>query len=362
MTERGAMKRALELALGGWGRVAPNPLVGAVLLRDGELIAEAAHLEFGGPHAEAAALAAAGDRARGSTCVVNLEPCAHHGKTPPCVEALIAAGVAHVVMAVRDPHREAGGGAEKLREAGVEVEIGMMEREAAALNASFLWSQVRHERPFVALKLAASLDGFVADSVGRSQWISGSEGRDYVHWLRAGFDAIGVGRRTVEIDNPLLTARGAVRPRVPATRVVFARNGSLDPARHVLRTAAEVPTVVFTDPETRDRAAETLAGTEAVVIGVDTLVEALRELRKREVRSMLVEGGGGIARALLSAELVDRLYWIQAPLWLGDGVPAFGTRTATALDEAVQWTVTERRILGHDTLLVVDRKLCLPGL
>jgi diaminohydroxyphosphoribosylaminopyrimidine deaminase/5-amino-6-(5-phosphoribosylamino)uracil reductase len=361
MMEHEAMDRALALALHGWGRVAPNPLVGVVLLREGGVVGEGAHLEFGKPHAEPTALALAGEAARGSTCVINLEPCAHHGKTPPCADALIAAGVARVVMSVRDPHREAGGGAEKLREAGVEVEIGLREREAAALNAAFLWSQVRHERPFVALKVATSLDGFLADTEGRSQWISGPEAREYVHWLRAGFDAVGAGRGTVEKDDAQLTVRGPVAPRVVPTRVVFSRSGQISRDRLVVRTASSVPTVVFTSPERRGPVETELAGTAVTVLGVDGLAAALQELRYREIRSVLVEGGSGVAKALLEEDLVDRIYWIQAPLLLGDGVSAFGRRPARALGDAARWTVTERGALGHDTLLMVDRKLCLPG-
>lgn len=361
MIEHQAMDRALALALHGWGRVAPNPLVGAVLLRDGDVVGEGAHLEFGKPHAEATAVTAAGAAARGGTCVVNLEPCAHHGKTSPCVDALIAAGIARVVMSVRDPHREAGGGAEKLREAGVEVEIGLREREAAALNATFLWSQVRHERPFLALKIATSFDGFLADSQGRSQWISGQETREYVHWLRAGFDAVAVGRGTVAKDDPQLTVRGPVEPRITPLRVVFSRAGPIARNCQLVRTARAIPTVVFTSPE-RLHAAETdLDGTGVTVLAVDGLMAALRELRQREVRAVLVEGGGAVATALLAEDLVDRIYLIQAPLLLGDGIPALSTRRATALGDAARWTVTERGALGHDTLLVIDRKLCLPG-
>src|SRR5574341_7085 len=185
MNELEAMNRALALAVEGWGRVSPNPLVGAVLLRDGRVVGEGYHAEFGGPHAEAAALAACPDP-RGATCVVTLEPCAHHGKTPPCADALISAGVRRVVIALRDPHPEARGGVEVMRGAGLDIEVGCRQEAAAALNGSFLWSVVRPDRPFLALKIAASLDGVVADAEGRSQCISGDEAREYVHWLGAG--------------------------------------------------------------------------------------------------------------------------------------------------------------------------------
>ncbi len=357
MTEREAMKRALTLALGGWGRVAPNPLVGAVLVRGGRVIAEGAHGEYGAPHAEAAALAVCTDP-RGATCVVNLEPCAHSGKTPPCTDALLQAGIARVVFAVRDPHSRAAGGAERLRAAGVEVEEGLCRNEGAALNAPFLWAHARPARPFVALKLATSLDGFLADTSGKPQRISGPEACDYVHWLRAGFDAIAVGRRTAEIDDPQLTVRGSVEPRVPPTRVIFAQSGRVRPDLTVIRTAGDISTVVVTASRAVAGTARKLAGTGVRVLGADGLELAYTELRSWGIRSVLVEGGGTLAAALLSADLVDRLYWIQAPLWLGDGVPGL---QRSPLEQADRWIVTERRALGLDTLLVADRQLCLPG-
>src|SRR2546428_14049448 len=185
-----AMERALELARRGWGRVAPNPLVGAVVLRGGKVVGEGYHAEFGGPHAEVVALEAAGGGARGATLVVNLEPCAHHGKTPPCTEAIVAAGVARVVAAVSDPDPQARGGAGVLRAKGVIVSIGLLAEAAAALNAPFLFAREQEERPFVALKLATSIDGRIADAAGSSRWVSGEAAREYVHWPRARVGAI----------------------------------------------------------------------------------------------------------------------------------------------------------------------------
>src|SRR2546426_9790016 len=184
--EREAMGRALGLALRGWGRVAPNPLVGAVVLQGGTVAGEGFHAEFGGPHAEVVALGAAGARARGATLVVNLEPCAHHGKTPPCTEALIAAGVAGVVAALPDPDPQARGGAAALRAKGVAVSIGLLAEAAAALNAPFLFAREQAERPFVALKLATAVDGRLAHAAGSPQWGSGGAGREHVHRGRAG--------------------------------------------------------------------------------------------------------------------------------------------------------------------------------
>src|SRR6185295_6674033 len=235
--ELAAMRRALELAWRGWARVSPNPMVGAVVLRGDETVAEGWHAEFGGPHAELAALHAAGEQARGATLVVTLEPCAHHGKTPPCTDAIRAAGIRRVVAAVRDPDEEARGGVEILNRAGIETSVGLHAEESAAVNAAFLATRLQTEQPFVALKLATSIDARIADSRGQSHWISGTEARDYVHWLRAGFHAIGVGGTTALKDNPLLTARGAITPRQQPVRIIFDRRAMLNSGVTLVQTA-----------------------------------------------------------------------------------------------------------------------------
>ncbi|MEE8134717.1 MAG: bifunctional diaminohydroxyphosphoribosylaminopyrimidine deaminase/5-amino-6-(5-phosphoribosylamino)uracil reductase RibD [Gemmatimonadales bacterium] len=358
MNEREAMERALELALAGWGRVAPNPMVGAVLLRDGKVIGEGYHAEFGGPHAEVQALSDCADP-RGATCVVNLEPCRHTGKTPPCADALVEAGIEKLIYAVEDPDVKAGGGAERLREAGIQVERGLLSAEAAALNAPFLCTRSERGRPFVAIKVATSLDGFLADASERSQWISGPGARAYVQWLRAGFDAIAVGRRTAEADNPQLTAREVV-PRIPPTRVVFSHSGAVPPTLQIVETASSIPTFVVTTIEGRERARSVLGDSGVRFVAANDLDGALHGLWAAGIRSMLVEGGGELVGSLMAAGVVDRVYWIQAPLWLGKGRSAFGDRPSTLLTDAERWTVVERRPLGKDTLLVVDRAPCLP--
>jgi len=328
------MARALDLAWRGWGRVQPNPLVGAVLLDGATVIAEGWHAEFGEKHAEVVALEQVGGRAQGATLVVSLEPCSHVGKQPPCTDAIVRAGVRRVVAAIADPNPAAQGGAEVLRRAGIVVEIGLLAESAAAQNAAFIHQFRQPDRPFVALKLATSLDGRIADRTGRSRWISGPEAREYVHWLRAGFDAIGVGGRTARVDDPSLAVRGALQPRVAPKRVVFDRSGNLPSNMTLLKTANEIATMVMTTP----------------------LPEALRSLREQGVGSLLVEGGGRLAGALLAAGLVDRYYWIQSPVWLGDdAIPAIAGLPGTALGQASRWHVVERRALGADTLLVADR-------
>lgn len=358
MNEQDAMRRALSLAVKGWGRVFPNPMVGAVLLRDGELVGEGFHQEFGGGHAEVNALEECEDPV-GATCVVSLEPCSHHGKTPPCTEALISSGVQRVVYAVADPGTRAGGGGKVLSAAGLEVDRGLEAETAAALNAPFLWSQVRKNRPFVAMKMAASLDGFSADSAGKSQWISSPEARQYVHWLRGGFDAVGVGRGTADADDPQLTARGGEEPRVAPTRVVFGHSGTLRNDLQLVRTSGDVPTVFVTGKSSASLADEALGGTAVEVVAADDILTALEQLRARDIRSLFVEPGARLAGVMLDAGVVDRIYWIQAPILLGRGAPAFGETTATPLAEAPSWVPTERKSLGDSNLLVVDRELCL---
>jgi diaminohydroxyphosphoribosylaminopyrimidine deaminase/5-amino-6-(5-phosphoribosylamino)uracil reductase len=220
------MRRALELAEHGWGQTSPNPMVGAVVVRDGAVVGEGGHERFGEAHAEVNALRAAGSRARGATVYVTLEPCAHTGKTPPCTSALIAAQVARVVCAVHDPSPEAAGGIEALRAAGIEVSAGLLEDEAREMNAPFFHS-FTSDRPWVTLKMAITLDAAIADGTATTSWITNDVSKRFVHRLRAGNDAIAVGMHTIRVDDPQLTVREAEAPRVPPARVVFSRVGRL---------------------------------------------------------------------------------------------------------------------------------------
>lgn len=345
------MRRALLLARRGWGRTAPNPLVGAVVVRDGQVVGEGWHAEFGGPHAEVVALEAAGERARGADVYVTLEPCDHHGKTPPCTAALIAAGVRRVVVATADPHPAAAGGAARLRAAGIEVVMGVEEEAARELNAPFLFAHGGAPRPFVTLKLALSLDGHIAPGPGQQQWLTGDAARRYVHRLRAGADAVAVGIGTALADDPQLTVRAGRRPRVAPLRVVFDPSARLPLDSRLVRTARKVPVRVLADaPDAARRAALEAAGvqvTTAAGIG-----EHLVALRADGVRHLFVEGGAGIAGALLSAGWVDRLIIFRAPVLLGAGaLPAFGTVSPPASGPA-RWRIVERRAFGDDTMTV----------
>lgn len=357
------MTRALELASRGWGRVQPSPMVGAVLLSGADVVGEGFHAEFGAAHAEAMALAAAGTRAAGATAIVTLEPCAHTGRQPPCVEALTRAGVRRVVAAVRDPNPVAAGGADRLRAAGIEVELGLLADTACAQNAIFMHAFRGLGRPYVALKLATTLDGRIADSRGRSRWISGSEARDFVHWLRAGFDAIGAGGRTAAADDPALTVRGSVEPRTTPRRIVFDPGLRISPESNLARTAGEIGTLVVTsEASAMSTRADDLRARGVQIYTADSLAAGLGLLHAAGITSVIIEGGGRLAGALVAEGLVDRFYWIQSPVFLGDAsVPAFSGLPDTSLAAAARWHVVERRALGDDTLLVMDRERCSPA-
>ncbi|MBN9118575.1 MAG: bifunctional diaminohydroxyphosphoribosylaminopyrimidine deaminase/5-amino-6-(5-phosphoribosylamino)uracil reductase RibD [Planctomycetes bacterium] len=325
------MRHALALAEKGRGYVEPNPMVGAVVLDStGHFVGEGWHQKFGGPHAEVFALAEAGERARGGTLVVTLEPCCHHGKTPPCTDAVLRAGIARVVAAMADPFpRVAGGGLAVLRAAGVEVSVGLCERDAVALNAPYL-KLLRTGRPWVHAKWAMTLDGKLATRASDSVWISGEESRRRVHELRGRVDAVIVGRRTVAADDPLLTARPP-GPRTPA-RVVVSASGEL-PERCRLRATArpdgprEVP---LTDPETRGPVIvftanpHRLAGWAAdgaEVVGLRdaamSLDAVLADLGQRRFTNVLIEGGAGLLGSALDARAADEFHVFVAPKVVG---------------------------------------------
>jgi diaminohydroxyphosphoribosylaminopyrimidine deaminase/5-amino-6-(5-phosphoribosylamino)uracil reductase len=345
------MRRALTLAQRGWGWTAPNPMVGAVVVRDGAVVGEGWHAEYGGPHAESVALQAAGERARGADVYVTLEPCNHHGKTPPCVDALIAAGVRRVFVAIPDPNPEAAGGMARLRAAGIEVVTGVEEEAARHLNAPFLFSFGNDGRPFVTLKLALSLDGAIAAGTGKQQWLTGERARKYVHRLRANADAVAVGIGTALADDPRLTVRAGKRPRVAPIRMVFDPSVRLPLTSHLAKTARTVPVRVLAQAP-RAEAAEALTRLGVEIRVADGIRAHLAGVRREGVRHLFVEGGAGIASALLSAGLVDRLIIFTAPVLLGAGaLPAFGTVTPPA-GGVGRWNVIEHRAFGDDTMTV----------
>ena len=352
--DRALLERCLELAERGARTTAPNPMVGCVLVRDGVVIGEGWHERPGEPHAEVNALRAAGD-ARGATAYVSLEPCAHHGRTPPCADALVEAGVRRVVVAAGDPDpRTNGQGLERLGTAGVDVEVasGELARRARLQNAAFR-TLVRFGRPHVTYKAAASLDGRTATASGESRWISSPESRRLVHEWRARAAAVGVGLGTALADDPMLTARDCDPPaeRQPV-RVVFDSAGRLPLGSALVRTAGEVPLVVIAAPGAEGAGALRAAGAD--VVEAASMAAGLAELGRRGLSSLLLEGGATLAGALLGEDLVDRLAVFVAPIVLGDGPGLAEGWSAETLGDAPRASSLISRPVGPDTLLVAE--------
>lgn len=352
------MQAALALARRGLGNVWPNPAVGCVLVNGGRVVGRGWTQPGGRPHAETEAIARAGGAARGGTAYVTLEPCSHWGRTPPCAEALIAAGISRVVAAVEDPDpRVAGGGLAKLRVAGIAVESGLRADAAAEVNAGF-FQRVLTGRPLVTLKLATSLDGRIATASGESRWITGPLARQHTHLLRARHDAILVGTATVLADDPQLTCRLPGLEHRSPVRVALDRNLAIPHTSRLVAEARMIPTWIITapgpDPERRE--ALHRAGVELIEAAPDEawridLTDALLRLGERGLTRLLVEGGGRLAAALLRAGLVDRLVWLHAPLLLGgDGVPSVATLGLDALAEAPSFELLSSETAGPDLL------------
>jgi diaminohydroxyphosphoribosylaminopyrimidine deaminase/5-amino-6-(5-phosphoribosylamino)uracil reductase len=349
MTDEQYMRRALELAARGWGQTSPNPMVGALVVRDGVVVAEGFHARFGEAHAEVAALRDAGERAHGSTLYVTLEPCRHVGKTPPCTDAIRAAGITRVVAAVADPTATAGGGASVLRGAGIAVEIGVLEKEARELNAAFFHS-ARSDLPWTTLKVAVSMETAISDRRGSTSRLTSALARAEVHRLRAGNDAIAVGVGTILADDPQLTVRDADAPRVPLTRVVFDRHLRTPPTAAVVRTAGTTPTIIVT-LTTSSSHAKPLREAGVHLIAATSLREGFLGLREHGIRSLLVEGGAILAGAVYREKLAQRLTIFQAPVSLGPtALYAFEGLTDVELNELERLPIIERRPLGPDTM------------
>jgi diaminohydroxyphosphoribosylaminopyrimidine deaminase / 5-amino-6-(5-phosphoribosylamino)uracil reductase len=346
------MRRALALAQQGWGQTAPNPMVGAVVVREGTIVGEGYHARYGEPHAEIVALKAAGDRARGSTMYVTLEPCNHFGKTPPCTEAILEARVQRVVIAAADPTALAGGGARHLADYGVQVEFSVEEPAAIELNAAFFFAAANSTRPWVTLKLALSSDDKMNDPSGERRWISNELSRNEVQRLRANVDAIAVGLGTVRADDPQLTARGTIRPRVAPMRVVFDRNADTPLESSLVRTAKQTPTMIFAHhPPVARLAALHNAGVD--VFEAEDLPAALEALRGFEVHHLLVEGGAKVAQEFLRRDLVDRLVIFQSPITLGgDALSPFTGLPGNYRETLAKRPIVRRAEFGEDVMTV----------
>ncbi|WP_029013051.1 bifunctional diaminohydroxyphosphoribosylaminopyrimidine deaminase/5-amino-6-(5-phosphoribosylamino)uracil reductase RibD [Niveispirillum irakense] len=353
------MASALALAERGLGRVWPNPSVGCVIVKDGIVVGRAVTAPGGRPHGETQALAQAGTAARGATVYVSLEPCNHHGKTPPCSEALIAAGVGRVVVACEDPDpRVCGGGIKRLRAAGIQVDVGLMATEAAMLNEGF-FKRIREALPMVTLKMATSLDGRIATRTGQSQWITGAQARAHGHMLRARYDAIMVGIGTALADDPELTCRlPGLEGRSPV-RIVMDSRLRLPLTSRLVRTARDVPTWVVTLAEGAQQArAQAFADCGVQVIAIDPnppgeipVMAAVKALAARGITRVLAEGGARLAASLLRADAVDRAEWFRAPMVIGgDGLGAAAAFGADRLADAKRFRRVETLPLGDDLL------------
>ncbi len=344
--ERG-MRRALALAARGIGAVEPNPMVGAVVLdAAGQVVGEGWHERFSEAHAEVNAFAMAGERAKGGTLFVTLEPCCHVGKTPPCTDAVLRSGVRRVVVAMADPFpKVAGGGLTVLREAGIDVTVGVCEWEAKQLNAPYL-KLLATGRPWVHLKWAMSLDGKIATRTGDSRWISGEESRAIVHELRGRMDAIVVGAGTLRADDPLLTARPP-GPRV-ATRIVLTRTGELPPDRRLLQTTRDAPVLVFAPKSAGSKLAPWIAAGAEVVVG-DSILDLLDELGRRRFTNILVEGGAALTGSFLEAGAADEVHAFVAPLLVGgDGPGPVAGVGVERIADALKLPHPSIRVLGSD--------------
>jgi len=353
------MQRALAAAEGGRGFVSPNPLVGCVIVKDGRIVGEGYHERYGGPHAEVNALRVAGAEARGATLYVTLEPCCHTGKTPPCTDAVLQAGVARVVMAVQDPNpRVAGGGQAKLRAAGVEVTVGVSETEARRLNEAFL-HYIQTQRPFVTLKCAVTLDGKIATRTGASRWITGAEAREHVHRMRHAADALLVGSGTVLQDDPQLTTRlpggGGVNP----LRIVVDSTLCLPLSSQLASVQPDCRTLVATGeraPMDKQRQLEN-QGVEILRLpsyadGRVHLEALLTELGSRGIADLLVEGGATLSAALLQRRLVDKVVVFVAPKMIGgDGINVVAALGVDTMADALQLYGMTSQSVGVDVML-----------
>lgn len=354
-TDLRLMTRALELASRGVGQVSPGPLVGCVIASpQGEIFGEGFYLYDRLKHAEAYALEQAGARAKGATAYVSLEPHAHQGRTPPCTDALIEAGVARVLAPIEDPNPKVlGRGFEHLRSAGIETSIGLLAREAEKLNERY-FHFMRTGRPFVHLKLAASLDGKIATRTGQSRWITGTESRARVHELRRQYDAILVGAGTARADDPLLTDRSGKTRRRPLLRIVLDERLEIAPESQLIRTAGQTPLLILAGNSVPKQSIEALSslGVEIIQDGGDgrNLPAILDQLGRREIQSVLVEGGATVAGKLFDAGLVDKVSFFLAPMIIGgrDAPTAVGGEGPEVLAGAFELQDLEVAQRGRD--------------
>ena len=350
------MQLALALAAKGEGCTSPNPLVGAVVVKDGQIVGQGYHQRAGTPHAEVHALKEAGDLARGATIYVTLEPCCHYGRTPPCTEAIKQAGISRVVASITDPNPlVAGKGLQLLENAGLAVTSGVLADEAAKLNEVFI-KNVATGRPFVVLKAAVSLDGKIATVTGESQWITGPISREFTHRLRHRYDGILVGVNTVLADNPSLTTRLPGGEGKNPVRIILDSKARTPLESNIIRHPAGTGTIIATTAAAEPARIAALrdAGADVLVLpstgtGVD-INQLLKELSMRQITSILVEGGAKVHASFISSQAVDKVYWFIAPMLIGgEGAPgAIGGKGIEKLQQALRLQRTTTHHFGED--------------
>ena len=357
------MSYALELARQAQGTTRPNPTVGAVIVKDGELLASAVTAKGGRPHAETEAIARAGGNnyCHGSELYVTLEPCAHYGKTMPCTDAIKQAHIKKVIIACIDPDpRVAGAGMKSLQDAGIEVVLGIMEQEARAINQGFI-KRIQTGLPYITAKMGASLDGKISLANGQSQWITNADTRNFTHQLRAKHEAIMIGSNTALQDNPLLTCRLPDHPHPDLLRIVLDRRLRMHPELQLAQTASVHPcwvlahaNAIAAQPEKVQALAQ--LGVEVHSLTEGTMLETMHTLGALGVNSVLVEGGSHLWTALLQADLLDEIYWCVAPMLLGnDAIPAFNNLELTQLTAARRFQLVQIKQYAQDAILHYQR-------
>jgi diaminohydroxyphosphoribosylaminopyrimidine deaminase/5-amino-6-(5-phosphoribosylamino)uracil reductase len=350
------MRRCLDLARRGAGKVSPNPMVGCVVVRNGKIVGEGFHEKFGGPHAEIFALKRAGKKTKGSALFVSLEPCVHYGKTPPCTGAIIHAGISQVFIASKDPNPLVSGkGVRQLRRAGIRVKVGVLQKEAEQLNEKF-FKCMKTGLPYVGIKLAQTLDGRIADATGKSKWISSGAARKLVHHLRNEYDAVLVGANTVRQDNSELTVR-LVRGKNPI-RVIVDGRLSLPTTRKIFTTSA-APTWLLTSAKAvkanfRKVQKFVSQGVRVLPVSSEYSMNAesiLRTLAAEGISSVLIEGGAGTVDGFVNQYLADIVYVFVAPKILGGGLSGFFFQTPRILSKPIKLVITKVSLVGEDVLV-----------
>jgi len=353
MTRERYMKRTMNLAKKGRGKTSPNPMVGAVVVKNGEVVGTGYHQRFGELHAEANALRVCQDKARGASLYVNLEPCCHHGKTPPCTDMIIKSGIREVICATLDPNSQVNGrGIKALRDGGVEVHLGVLEEEAKKLNEVYM-KFITTGLPFVMLKVAQTLDGKIATKLGDSKWITEEDSRRFVHSLRSSVDAVLVGANTVKRDDPELTIHNAGGE--DPMRIILDSSGSIPHSSKIIRENKNGKTIIATTNRRTKEKFQEEVGVWNLKKGKDDRVDLAQLLKKageNQITSLLVEGGSRVFTSFLKEKLVDKIYYFLSPKILGDGLGSFGDLGVRKIHESITFRDYEIKRFKNDLLVI----------